>query len=98
MEKALELRMARPYCEMMYYVYMIRSKVDPAVTYTGFTADLRKRMEAHNAGRNVSTASKKPWILMGYVAFDDKLKALEFEKYLKTSSGKAFANKRLWQK
>ena len=90
--------MARPYSNSMFYVYMIQSKVDATCYYTGYTSDLRKRMSAHNAGRNVSTAAKKPWVLIGYVAFNEKSKALDFEKYLKTSSGKAFANKRLWSK
>jgi putative endonuclease len=31
-----------------------------------------------------------------YVAFDDELRAREFEYYLKSGSGRAFANKRLW--
>jgi hypothetical protein len=30
------------------------------------------------------------------VQFLDKLKALEFEKYLKSGSGRAFAQKRFW--
>jgi putative endonuclease len=34
--------------------------------------------------------------LVTYLAFSDKAKALSFEKYLKSHSGKAFANKRLW--
>ncbi|MDX2095626.1 MAG: GIY-YIG nuclease family protein, partial [Alphaproteobacteria bacterium] len=36
-----------------------------------------------------------PWELVWYCAFPDKYKALEFEKYLKSHSGRAFANKRL---
>jgi len=31
-----------------------------------------------------------------YLSFNDKAKALSFEEYLKSHSGKAFANKRLW--
>jgi hypothetical protein len=34
--------------------------------------------------------------LIGYHAFAEKRKAQEFEYYLKTGSGKAFASKRLW--
>jgi len=30
-----------------------------------------------------------------YLAFSDESKALAFERYLKTASGRAFANKRL---
>jgi len=31
-----------------------------------------------------------------YVAFSDESKAIDFEKYLKSGSGRAFAEKRLW--
>jgi putative endonuclease len=31
-----------------------------------------------------------------YIAFETKHDALAFEKYLKSGSGQAFANKRLW--
>jgi len=36
-----------------------------------------------------------PWELMWNCAFPDKYKALEFEEYLKSHSGRAFAAKRL---
>jgi hypothetical protein len=35
------------------------------------------------------------WRLKTYVAFSDRQKAVEFEKYLKSPSGRAFAKKRL---
>jgi len=41
------------------------------------------------------TAKFKPWRLVTYVAFSDKAKAVAFERYLKTASGRAFAKKRL---
>jgi hypothetical protein len=37
-----------------------------------------------------------PWELITYLAFKDKSTAQAFEKYLKSHSGKAFTNKRLW--
>jgi len=40
-------------------------------------------------------AEFKPWELVWYCAFPDKYRALEFEKYLKSHSGRAFAKKRL---
>jgi putative endonuclease len=41
-------------------------------------------------------AQFKPWRLVTYVAFSDEQKAAEFERYLKSGSGHAFANRRLW--
>jgi predicted GIY-YIG superfamily endonuclease len=80
----------------MYYVYLNQSTSHPDQRYIGFTEDLKSRLTAHNAGESKHTAKFCPWELVVYHAFKDKRKAQEFEYYLKTGSGKAFANKRLW--
>lgn len=79
----------------MFYVCLIRSKAFPGQRYVGFTTDLRKRIATHNAGGFVHTSKYKPWKLVSHHAFAEKRRAEEFEFYLKTGSGKAFANKRL---
>src|ERR1700730_18493055 len=79
----------------MWYVYIIRSIEFPDQEYTGATADLKRRIPEHNAGKSTHTAKFKPWELVWYCAFPDKYKALEFEKYLKSHSGRAFAKKPL---
>jgi predicted GIY-YIG superfamily endonuclease len=78
----------------MWYVYIIRSINAPEQEYTGATEDPKRRLADHNSGRSPHTAKFKPWKLIWY-AFPDKYKALEFEKYLKSHSGRAFAKKRL---
>ena len=78
----------------MKYVYLLQSIELPDETYVGLTDDLRSRFSAHNAGRSPHTAKYKPWRLVTYVAFSER-KAVEFERYLKSASGRAFANKRL---
>ena len=80
----------------MYYVCLLRSVDSPEQTYIGFTTDLKKRFKAHNAGQSVHAARHKPWDLITYLAFNSEKKAREFEKYLKSHSGMAFASKRLW--
>jgi putative endonuclease len=35
----------------------------------------------------------KPWKLMTYIAFNNVAKAIEFERYLKSGSGRAFGKK-----
>lgn len=80
----------------MYYVYLLRSEKDTSQTYVGFSKDLKARLTAHNSGKSPHTAKFKPWLLITYIAFQDRAKALSFEKYLKSHSGKAFARKRLW--
>ena len=80
----------------MYYVYLLKSVNFKNEVYIGFTADLKKRLKVHNSGGSVHTARCKPWTLHAYFAFHNKTQAIEFEKYLKSYSGRAFAEKRLW--
>ena len=78
----------------MFYMYLIQSQTFPEQRYIGFTTDLKKRIDTHNAGGSVHTSKYEPWKLTGYHAFSEKRRAQEFEYYLKTGSGKALANKR----
>jgi predicted GIY-YIG superfamily endonuclease len=80
----------------MYCVYLIRSKINLEKRYVGFTSNLGQRLEEHNAGKSFHTADFRPWHLVAYFSFDSKLKALNFEKYLKSGAGNAFAHKRFW--
>jgi putative endonuclease len=80
----------------MFYVYLIESNACLERRYVGFTTDLKVRIKTHNAGGSVHTAKYKPWCLVSYHAFSDKRTAQEFEHYLKSASGRAFANKRFW--
>ena len=82
----------------MHYVYLLRSEIVPSQTYVGYSADLKMRLCTHNAGGSPHTRKHRPWKLVTYLAFTDKLQALEFERYLKSHSGQAFAAKRLWRK
>ena len=79
----------------MHYVYILRSDDHLSQYYTGCTADLRSRLEAHNAGRVPHTAKFKPWTLSSYHAFAEKAVAIAFEQYLKSGSGRAFASRHL---
>ena len=79
----------------MKYVYLLQSINFPNETYAGLTDDLRARFGAHNKRRSHHTDKYKPWRLVTYIAFSDHRKAVEFERYLKSASGRAFANKRL---
>ena len=81
---------------MMHYVYLIESIAVSTQRYVGMTADLKRRLQDHNSGKSSHTAKSKPWRLVTYLAFTDKAKAVSFERYLKSGSGQAFANKRLW--
>ena len=80
----------------MYYVYLMFSISMPDQRYTGYTADLKRRIGAHNAGQSKYTAKYAPWRLVCYHAFADKQVAQRFEAYLKTGSGQAFAKRHFW--
>ncbi|HZR15966.1 MAG TPA: GIY-YIG nuclease family protein [Verrucomicrobiae bacterium] len=77
------------------YVYILQSEAAPETFYVGFTEDLRVRLETHNAGQVYHTAKRRPWRIKTAVAFADRQRAVEFERYLKSASGRAFAKKRL---
>ncbi len=80
----------------MHYVYLLESLSVCGQRYIGVTADLRRRLDEHNSARSGHTAKFKPWRIVTYLAFSDREKAEVFERYLKSGSGHAFANKRLW--
>jgi len=63
--------------------------------YTGFSSNLQNRYSEHLGGRVRGTRKQRPLKLVCFIGFKIKLKALQFEKYLKTPSGFAFRNKRL---
>jgi predicted GIY-YIG superfamily endonuclease len=53
-------------------------------------------MAKHNEGGSPHTAIYKAWSLVNYLAFSSRQQAANFEAYLKSGSGRAFAAKRLW--
>lgn len=79
----------------MKYVYILRSIAFPDRYYTGVTDDLMMRIIKHNSKEVPQTSKYAPWALKTYVAFSDEKQAFEFEQYLKSASGRAFAKKRL---
>ena len=68
----------------------------PSLTDVGYSADLKARLRTHNAGGSAHTSKYRPWQLETSLAFGDKSLAMNFERYLKSHSGKAFAAQRLW--
>lgn len=80
----------------MHYVYLLESGKVAGQRYVGLTSGLKRRLAEHNAGKSPHTSKFVPWRLVTYVAFSGERKAAAFERYLKSGSGHAFANKRLW--
>ena len=78
----------------MYFVYILKS-IKTGKYYTGVTKNLGRRIKEHNTHNSDFTSWSGPYKLNWYCVFNDKTKAYDFEKYLKSSSGNAFRNKRL---
>jgi putative endonuclease len=77
----------------MRYTYIL--KMADGEHYVGSTNSLKRRMEEHTRGQEISTKWRLPVILEAYVAVKSEGTARRLEKYLKTSSGKATLRKRI---
>ncbi len=72
-----------------------RENLGVVVICTGFTEDLESRLKSHNQGNNPHTSKYRPWRVKTAIAFTDRQRAIDFESYLKSPSGRSFAKKRL---
>ena len=79
----------------MWYVYFL--ELSNRDVYVGSTNDLKRRFSSHQAGEVVSTKRNLPVKLKSYVAVETEVLARDLERYFKSGSGKAFANKRFWK-
>ena len=75
----------------MYYVYIL--KCSDNKLYTGCTDNLKERVGRHEKGCVPATKERRPLELEIYFAFKNKYKSFNFEKYLKSGSGRAFLKK-----
>lgn len=72
---------------MFYYVYILRSRKDKSL-YIGHTRDLRKRIKKHNSGESLATKPRRPYELIFYEAFLNRMDAKNREEYLKSGYGR----------
>lgn len=75
----------------MYYVYCL--KCSDNRTYIGCAEDLKERISRHQKGNVPATKDRLPIKLISYFAFSNKYTAFNFEKYLKSGSGRSFFKK-----
>lgn len=75
---------------MIYYVYAIRSLKNNYI-YVGMSTNIQRRLYEHNIGNVFSTKGYTPWKLFySEKCGDDRNKARNREKYLKSGVGKEF--------
>jgi putative endonuclease len=77
----------------MRFVYIL--KCADGDLYTGCTENIDERLNRHKTGQVPATKTRLPIELISYTALPDKYVAFEFEKYLKSGSGRAFIKKHL---
>ena len=77
------------------FVYIIRNGARPPRYYTGLTSDPETRLEAHNQKNGHHTSGGGPWHFDVLIEFADESRAVRFERYLKSGSGTAFAQRHL---
>jgi len=78
-----------------YFVSILQSERVPTRYYSGLTSNVDDRIAAHNAGMSPHTASGRPWKFVAAVEFATQERAVEFEQYVKSGSGRAFAKRHL---
>jgi predicted GIY-YIG superfamily endonuclease len=77
------------------FVYVLRSQIDRGRHYVGLTSDVDRRLDWHNHGPSGYTVRYRPWSVVVSIEFRTEHEAVRFERYLKSSSGRAFAKRHL---
>jgi len=72
---------------MFYYVYILISLKNNSF-YIGYTSDLIKRIKQHNNGESLATKPYRPYKLIFYEAFLNRVDAKNREKFLKSGYGR----------
>lgn len=74
------------------FVYVLRSETSHR-SYVGVTSNVCQRLATHNSGGSTYTAPFRPWNLAVSLEFPTESAAPQFERYLKSGSGRAFAKR-----
>ena len=77
----------------MYYVYLLQT-VEKDRTYIGYTSDLKRRIQEHQAGESKSTRGRR-WQLKYYEAYAEEQDARDREKTLKSGHSARWLKNRL---
>tara|TARA_B100000953_G_scaffold127982_1_gene105512 strand:+ start:227 stop:478 length:252 start_codon:yes stop_codon:yes gene_type:complete len=69
---------------MTYFVYLLgNNKNKKFTTYVGYTNNLKKRINLHNAGMGAKFTRGRIWKLMYYEKYQTKKEAIAREYYIK---------------
>ena len=62
---------------------MLKNKKDNKTSYVGWTNNLKKRLNNHNAGKGAKFTRGKKWKIIYYEKFNNKQKAMKREYKIK---------------
>lgn len=79
------------------FVYILKGLTEENAYYLGVASCVARRLTAHNRGISPHTAKHRPWRPLVVIEFDEEAPALEFERYLKTGSGREFVRRHFRQ-
>lgn len=79
---------------MFFYIYVLKFNQDNKF-YTGYTENLKLRLEQHNKGKVRSTKNRGTFNLIYFEGCLNQQDATHREKYLKTYLGKMFLRNRV---
>jgi len=80
----------------MYFVYVLKSK-NFRKTYVGITDNIERRINQHNNGDSFYTKRFLPWVIVHKEEFNDRIDARKREKYLKSSAGRKYLRKTIFE-
>jgi len=78
---------SRTWLKKRFYVYTIFSLKDRKF-YTGYTTDLKRRLQEHARGLSSATKFRRPFLLIHYEYFINEIDAKARERFLKSGFGR----------
>ena len=66
-----------------FYIYVLKSVKGKAVTYVGYTKNLKNRLKLHNEGKGAKFTRGRKWKLIYKEKFKTKTMAMSREHFIK---------------
>ena len=66
-----------------FYIYILKSVKGKAVTYVGYTKNLKNRVKLHNEGKGAKFTRGRKWKLIYKEKFKTKTMAMSREHFIK---------------
>jgi len=79
---------------MKYYSYVVYSR-ETGDFYYGYTDDLEKAIQMHDANQIPPTKGKGPWTLMFSEEYDNRMGAIRQSRFYRSVKGQRFMKKML---